>query len=71
MKIAILAVPKEVAQDCATFIEKSGIKYIWNFTPRVLRVDNNIKVWNENLIGNFLQFITEEQNINEPKLNNK
>ena len=32
------------------------IKYIWNFTPTVLNVPDDIQVWNENLMGNFLQF---------------
>lgn len=59
--IAILTVPKEVAQSCADILVASGIKYIWNFTPRVLKVDKNVKVWNENLIGNFLQFVAEDK----------
>lgn len=63
--MAILTVPKEVAQDCTDFLVNSGIKYIWNFTPRVLKVDKNIKVWNENLIGNFLQFVVEDKVSND------
>lgn len=59
--IAILTVPKENAQSCAEFLVASGIKYIWNFTPRVLKIGKNIKVWNENLIGNFLQYIVEDK----------
>lgn len=56
VEIAILTVPAEYAQDSATYLANSGIKYIWNFTPRILDVPSDIKVWNENLIGNFLQF---------------
>lgn len=55
-KIAILTVPRIFAQEVTDFLVQSGIKYIWNFTPCVLSVPNNIQVWNENLIGNFLQF---------------
>ncbi len=55
-KIAILTVPRKYAQQVSSFLISSGIKYIWNFTPCVLDVPNNIQVWNENLIGNFLQF---------------
>lgn len=55
-KIAILTVPRIFAQEVTDFLVHSGIKYIWNFTPCVLSVPNNIQVWNENLIGNFLQF---------------
>ena len=54
--IAILTVPKEFANDTAKDLVKAGIKYIWNFTPCVLGVSKEVKVWNENLIGSFLQF---------------
>ncbi len=55
-KIAILTVPRESAQEVTDFIINSGIKYIWNFTPCVLSVPSDVQVWNENLVGNFLQF---------------
>ena len=53
--IAILTVPKEFAQSTADFLIKADIKYIWNFTPVVLSVPEDVQVWNENLMGNFLQ----------------
>lgn len=56
VEIAILTVPREFAQNTADFLVKSNIKYIWNFTPTVLSVPNDVQVWNENLMGNFLQF---------------
>ena len=56
VEIAILTVPGKYAQKTAEFITKSNIKYIWNFTPTVLEVPSGIQVWNENLMGNFLQF---------------
>lgn len=54
--IAILTVPREYAQKMADFLVESNIRYIWNFTPTVLSVPNDVQVWNENLMGNFLQF---------------
>ncbi len=54
--IAILTVPAQFAQTSADFLVNAGIKYIWNFTPTVLNVPNDVQVWNENLMGNFLQF---------------
>lgn len=54
--IAILTVPGQFAQQTAEFIVKADIKYIWNFTPTVLDVPTDVQVWNENLMGNFLQF---------------
>lgn len=56
VEIAILTVPREFAQKTADFLVESNIKYIWNFTPTVLSVPNDVQVWNENLMGNFLQF---------------
>ena len=55
-EIAILTVPGVHAQKTAKLIVKSNIKYIWNFTPTVLEVPQDVQVWNENLMGNFLQF---------------
>lgn len=54
--IAILTVPKKYAQATADYLVKSEIKHIWNFTPAVLAVPDDVQVWNENLMGNFLQF---------------
>lgn len=56
VEIAILTVPREFAQKTADFLVQSNIKYIWNFTPTVLHVPSDVQVWNENLMGNFLQF---------------
>lgn len=54
--IAILTVPRQYAQTTADFLVQANIKYIWNFTPTVLSVPDDVQVWNENLMGNFLQF---------------
>ena len=54
--IVILTVPVQYAQKIADFLVNTGIKYIWNFTPAVLNVPQDVQVWNENLMGNFLQF---------------
>lgn len=56
VEIVILTVPREHAQKTAEFLAQSNIKYIWNFTPTVLSVPKGVQVWNENLMGNFLQF---------------
>ena len=54
--IAILTVPREFAQITAEYIIKANIRYIWNFTPAVLSVPEDVQIWNENIMGNFLQF---------------
>ena len=56
VETAILTVPRENAQGVANYLAGAGIKYIWNFTTTVLDVPKEVKVWNENLIGSFLQF---------------
>lgn len=56
VNFAILTVPRKYAQESADFLANAGIKYIWNFTPCILNVPKDVKVWNENLIGSFLQF---------------
>ena len=56
VEIAILTVPGKFAQKTSQFIIKSNIKYIWNFTQTVLEVPDDVQVWNENLMGSFLQF---------------
>lgn len=58
--IAILTVPRPQAQKVADTLVECGIKYIWNFTPAVLKVPTGVKVWNENLIASFLQFACKE-----------
>ncbi len=62
VEIAILTVPRQVAQDTANLLVDSGIKYIWNFSPSILKVPEDVQVWNENLMGNFLQFTVNHQN---------
>ena len=61
VEIAILTVPRQFAQQVADYIiQSSQIKYIWNFTPAVLKVPSHIKVWNENLIASFVQFACKD-----------
>jgi len=60
VNIAILTLPNKVAQQVTDKLVEAGIKYIWNFAPSILTVPNDVKVWNENLIGSFLQFCAIE-----------
>ena len=61
VNIAILTVPKEYARGTAQYLAGAGFKYIWNFTPTVLDIPKDVKVWNENLIGSFLQFTNNDE----------
>ena len=61
VEIAILTVPRKYAQGTANYLAGAGIKYIWNFTTCVLDVPKDVKVWNENLVGSFLQFTNKDK----------
>ena len=63
VEIAVLTVSREYAQGVANYLAGAGIKYIWNFTACILDVPKDVKVWNENLIGSFLQFTNSEKEI--------
>ncbi len=61
VNIAILTVSKEQAQAAANVVVEAKIKYIWNFTPAILEVPDELQVWNENLAGSFLRFTYSSQ----------
>ena len=61
VEMAILTVPRKYAQGVANYLAGAGIKYIWNFTTCILDVPKDVKVWNENLIGSFLQFTNNDE----------
>lgn len=63
VEIAILTVPRSQAQNVADLLIESGIKYIWNFTQCILDVPDTIHVWNENLVGHFLQLTIEDESM--------
>ena len=59
--MVILTVPRKYAQKTAEMLIKENIKYIWNFSYNVLNVPKDVWVWNENLMGHFLQFAYKMQ----------
>lgn len=60
VEIVILTVPRTQAQKVASFLAETKIKYIWNFAPIILKVPDDVKVWNENLMASFIQFACNE-----------
>lgn len=62
ISLAILAIPPEEAQQMTDTLVQAGIKALWNFTPLLLKVPEDVYVWNENLASSFLavsQFIPD------------
>lgn len=49
VRIGILTVPHEAAQETCDMLVKSGIKAIWNFTMQALSVPDDVVVRQENL----------------------
>lgn len=53
VEIAIIAVPKEYAQQTVDFAIASGIKAIWNFAPTHINVPSDIVLQNENMASSL------------------
>ncbi|MEG2453758.1 MAG: redox-sensing transcriptional repressor Rex, partial [Clostridia bacterium] len=53
IKIGIITVPAESAQDVCDLMINSGIKAIWNFSPTQLVVPNNIAIKNEDIAASL------------------
>lgn len=64
IKNIILAVPPEKAQEVADYAVQCGIKFIWNFTPVILKTSKIVTVYHENIISSFLQMHKDAINHN-------
>lgn len=64
VKIAILTVPGEVAQEITNRITKLGIKAIWNFVPTHIDVSENVVIENVNLASS-LAVLSHKLNLKE------
>jgi len=51
VRLAVLTVPAEEAQEVADFLVESGIRGIWNFTSVTLNVPTGVTTHNEDLIS--------------------
>jgi len=57
VKVAILAVPTDAAQETADWLVQRGVEAIWNFAPVHLKVPEGIVVRNENLALGLAELI--------------
>ncbi|MDE6853926.1 MAG: redox-sensing transcriptional repressor Rex [Muribaculaceae bacterium] len=53
IKIGIIAVPVEAAQEVADLAAESGIKAIWNFTPSRIRVPEGVVISNTSIYSHL------------------
>ena len=56
IKIGIIAVPPDSAQDVANTLIKAGVRSILNFAPVVLKVNNGVTVRNIDLSNELENF---------------
>ena len=59
IKIAIIAVPADAAQQVADILVACGVQAIWNFAPTSLSLPSNILIKNENLAASLAALTTE------------
>jgi redox-sensing transcriptional repressor len=57
VKVAILAVPADAAQETADWLVRRGVRAIWNFAPIHLEVPADVAVRNENLALGLAELI--------------
>ena len=53
IKLAILAVPSDKAQQISDILVQAGIKGIWNFTNTRLTIPDHVAVWKEDLSSGY------------------
>ena len=53
IRIGIIAVPENAAQDVADIMVEAGIKGIWNFAAFAIKVPDEVIVQQENLLGSL------------------
>lgn len=66
IRIGIITVPREGAQDVCDLLIRAGVKAIWNFAPTKLSVPDDILVQNENMASS-LAILSRHLNLNMNK----
>ena len=65
IKLIILTVPKDSAQELTDIAVNAGVRAIWNFTPRELNVPDVVRVRNEQIVGGFMALSYYLKNLSE------
>ncbi|WP_027473830.1 redox-sensing transcriptional repressor Rex [Saccharicrinis fermentans] len=63
VKVGILTVPAEFAQNVAQTMATGGIKGIWNFTPIRIHLDENVVIQDTSLYAHLAVMFNRMQNI--------
>jgi redox-sensing transcriptional repressor len=54
IRLIILCVPRQSAQEVTDIAVRAGVRAIWNFTPQELKVPEGVRVRNEQIIAGFM-----------------
>lgn len=65
IKLIILTVPKDSAQELTDIAVNAGVRAIWNFTPRELNVPEGVRIRNEQIVGGFMALSHYLKNLSE------
>lgn len=57
IKIAVITIPAQSAQNIADELVSHGIKAIWNFAPVNLNLPKDVICWNQDLAASFITFV--------------
>lgn len=68
VQIGVIAVPVEQAQDVADSLVAAGIKALWNFTPRRIRVKPGVVVSNTSIYSHLAVMYNRLANIETPRI---
>lgn len=73
IKLGVITVPKQYAQQISDLMVASGIKGIWNFAPTIIKIPENIAIKNEDMaaslaiLSNKLTILVREETENKNK----
>jgi redox-sensing transcriptional repressor len=68
VRLAVLTVPPEEAQDVASRLVRAGVQAIWNFAPTPLELPEDVVVRNEDLAAGLAQLCRDLRAANMRKL---
>lgn len=60
--IGVITTPKDVAQEACDTLIQSGVRAIWNFAPKLLKVPDGVVVKNEDLSASLLLLAKQLEN---------
>ncbi len=59
IRIGIITLPKEYAQETADKLIQAGVRAIWNFSPTYIMVPDNVAVKNENMASSLAVLVRQ------------